>query len=427
VKLLARLFAYSALTPLSLSACALTAQTPLHGIVTDTGTPERFIVEHTPVLCSATKTLTFTHEADGRISAKRCLPRVLGESVTVMGKTKKGEVIAESIEPDIYNSHVEGEAVIERVSSPDAAGVVTIQADGYQIRLIKTAKQKWLEPLPDGAPVSVNMWVQYVGTQQPDGTITAGSLIYSPNELNARDLKISKKDEFDASAVTEKDRQGAISQFVLGVNLKRIPAYNDVAMQQRVNEIGRRLIPAYQRDLPANDPTKLNFRFQVVDKDKWKDGITLTNGIVLIPRQVIERLENDSQIATVLADNIACAAEKQVLRIIPTEQVITGTEIAGVVAGALVPGVGLVTTIGTSVAASKVYRHAEEQSGRVSLTLLHDAGYDITQAPVTWWILSSKKSHDKTGIPYRASYLYGQLATTWRSPSPVSMQGTGKY
>ncbi len=76
-------------------------------------------------------------------------------------------------------------------------------------------------------------------------------------------------------------------------------------MQARVDAIGATLVAKYQRDLPDADETKINFRFQLIDNKKWHDAVALPSGIILIPHQVVERLQNDSQLATVLADNIA--------------------------------------------------------------------------------------------------------------------------
>ncbi len=160
-------------------------------------------------------------------------------------------------------------------------------------------------------------------------------------------------------------------------------------------------------------------RFQVVDEPKWHDAITLPNGIILIPRQVIERLQNDSQLATVLADNIACAIEKQTFREIPAKEKMTAAEVAGAAAGIFVPGLGLATDLANYKASAIMLRHTEEQSGRVSLVFLHDAGYDIHQAPVAWWLLAPKKPEKITEIPLpeRSAYLYQVIGTTWRARS----------
>ena len=184
-------------------------------------------------------------------------------------------------------------------------------------------------------------------------------------------------------------------------------------MQARVDRIGATLVPAYQRALPNDDPTRIAFRFQLVDQN-WKDAMTLPSGIILVPHQVVERLENDSQLATVLADNMACALEKQTLRAIPTSQAMTATDIAGAAAEAVVPGAAAVS-LGTFATRSVMERHRLEQSGRVSLALLSDAGYDIAEAPRAWWLLSSKKPKEIANIPVpeRAAYLYGIIAVAW--------------
>lgn len=371
-------------------------------------------MQNTVVLCSSQteSRLVLPKEKDG---SKVCIQHIAGDSVTAIGKMKAGQFIAEIIETKtLWPTSLDGTAVIQGVEQSEATHTTLLSADGYQILLTPKTKQIWTAPLTQNSSLEPNLWITYSGTQQVNGTITATEVTFSQNQLSNRDEKINKKSEFDPSAVKEQDRQSGLARAFFGVNAKRQPAYNDAQMQQRVSDIGTRLIPALQRNLPDASPVKINFRFQVVDNKQFKDALTLSNGIILIPHQVVERLENDSQLATVLADNIACALEKQTFRLIPASEAMLATTIAGSVAGAFVPGLGLATSVGQSVAAAKILKHAQEQSSRVSLTLLHDAGYDITQAPLTWWILSSKKDRSKTDIPYRASYLYTQLATTWR-------------
>jgi hypothetical protein len=141
-------------------------------------------------------------------------------------------------------------------------------------------------------------------------------------------------------------------------------------MQRRVQTIGETLIPTYQRDLAAGDPSKINFRFQVVDETKLRDARTLSNGIILVPQQVVTRLKNDSQVATVLADNIACALEKQQLRLIPVGRAMAAGDVALLVGGAFVPGLGFAAPAGLMAGGAVILRREEEQSGRVSLVLL---------------------------------------------------------
>lgn len=187
-------------------------------------------------------------------------------------------------------------------------------------------------------------------------------------------------------------------------------------MQSRIERIGNALVPAFQRNLSDSDPTKIHFRFQLVDQARWRDAYALPSGIILVPYQIVNRLANDSQIATILSDSIAIALEKQTLRAIPANHKMLAAQIAGTAGSIFVPGLGVATDLATSSADAHLLTQEQQQSGRVSLCLLHDAGYDLTQAPLAWWLLASTKP---TGIapvslPARTANLYLVLGTTWR-------------
>ena len=51
-----------------------------------------------------------------------------------------------------------------------------------------------------------------------------------------------------------------------------------------------------------------------------KDAITLPSGVIAVPYQVVERMQNDDQLATVLADNIAENLEKDSVRMVPVNR-----------------------------------------------------------------------------------------------------------
>lgn len=190
-------------------------------------------------------------------------------------------------------------------------------------------------------------------------------------------------------------------------------------MQARVDRIGARLIPEYQRNLRNGDLSKISFRFQLIDNSKFQDALTLPNGIILVPRQIVERLPEDAQLAAVLADNIACALEKQTYRLMPAYTAMSGAQIASDIGGFFVPGLGLATGIANYASAKSIRTNLLEQSGRVSLGLLHDAGYDIQQAPVAWWTLATKPSKmlSETAPPPRALNLYRTIGVVWTSVS----------
>jgi hypothetical protein len=95
-------------------------------------------------------------------------------------------------------------------------------------------------------------------------------------------------------------------------------------------------------------------------------------------------------------------------------------------AGLWIPGIGLASGIATYTRGKYIQTDLLNQSGRVSLGLLHDAGYDINQAPIAWWMLATD-SADKlpsTPLPHRAANLYKSLGTTWRNYSEDAIPAT---
>jgi hypothetical protein len=180
---------------------------------------------------------------------------------------------------------------------------------------------------------------------------------------------------------------------------KKFPPFKDAAMQARIEKIGSDLVPVYQRALAVSDSAKIDFRLQLIDTKLFRDALALPNGIILVPRQVVERLQNDSQLATVLADGIARTLERQQYRTQRERKV--------------------AWLVGGMSSEMEIRTEEKEQSGRVSLVLLHDAGYDIDQAPVAWWLLDPISQQPLTEIemPDRAGYLYGILGETWHNPA----------
>lgn len=416
----------SLLFPVSIAfmtACAALAQTApiLTGYVTSVGNPSEFMVNGVAIHCLLNTRLTLLRDGN-HLPLKACPPRSLGEDLTIYGKRdkKSGVITATAIDGGApIQRDVDGSAVIDRiVTPPDTKNDVTVSADGYSITIPSTTHIAFQAPLTPQTVVTANMWLKYSGIQHPDGSVTAKSASISVNRLKDRERRADEKAEFDPASVTQADKQGTASKMFKGVDPKRFPATQDAELQQRVQTIGAALIPAYQRDLPDDDPSKIDFRFQVVDQPKLRDALTLSNGIILVPQQVVGKLKNDSQVATVLADNITCALEKQQLRQIPVGRAMVAGDIALLIGGAFVPGLGFAGPAGMMAGGAVMIRREEEQSGRVSLVLLHQAGYDLAEAPITWWILGSSKEKplEKTGMPSRAKYLYRILGTTWRPP-----------
>lgn len=401
-----------------------TPRPAIAGYVTAVKSPTVFDVNGTHILCDG-KT-QFSSSIDGkkhRTSAAE--PAYIGEPLDIYGNANKKTHTIVATEVIVYPpqpTQLSGIAIIAAIpNSPETTSPASrlFRADGYHILVTPKTQTTFDPPLSSLDSVTTNVWIRYSGKLRSDGTLLASTAVFTANIVPKSEDKLRIKNEYDTKAVDPDSKQSAVSKHFLGVNPKKIPPFNNPAMQARVDRIGASLIPAYQRNLPASDETKINFRFQLIDYPKWRDAHTLPNGIILVPRQVIERLQNDSQLAAVLADNIATALEKQSFREQPAIHKMTAAQVASDAGGIFVPGLGLATGIANGRIAAAMQRHALEQSGRVSLAFLHDAGFDVYEAPRTWWLLAPKKPKDISDIdlPERAAYLYSVIGQIWRTPS----------
>jgi hypothetical protein len=260
----------------------------------------------------------------------------VGQTVSIIGKQQraKHQIQAEEIVfLPVPERKVTGFAVIDRVLSPVDSKEILVRADGYPILVNASTQVTFKTPLASVSEVTTNIWIAFHGKLREDGTVLAETAIFTPNIVQDREDKLLAKTDYDPSAVPDDSKQNVARRFFLGVDLKKIPPVHDAAMQARINRIGESLIPGYQRDLLDTDETKIDFRFQLVDQPKWHDAVTTPGGVILVPRHIVERLQDDSQLAAVLADNIGTALEKQTYLAMPKNQAIVAAKLGGTAAG----------------------------------------------------------------------------------------------
>ena len=387
-------------------------QPDLDGYITRVTSPADFEVNGTRVLFDQhTEFDVYSGGTPARVFPKDLKPYV-GEPAAVFGERhrKAGTISATTVRLQQDQSRkLGGSAIIDAVLPAPAgqAGAQFVRADGYFI----------LIPASLSAPfATTNRWIDFHGTQRPDGILLADRVTVAFNDVGKREDSLRRNAEYDPASIYHPPTHGRLSQELAVPAFRRIPPYSDPALQARVTAIGEKLVPPYQRALPATDPTRIHFRFQLVNRPKWRDALTLPSGIILVPYQLVKRMQNDSQLATLLAGSVACAIEKQEFRQSPVKTALDTAEIATDLTGILVPGAQIAARTANITGVYALTLQAEEQRARVSLGLLHDAGYDIDQAPITWWLLASKtaKPLNQIPMPDRAAYLYKILGTTWR-------------
>ncbi|MGA8530487.1 MAG: hypothetical protein WB622_12290, partial [Acidobacteriaceae bacterium] len=137
----------------------------------------------------------------------------------------------------------------------------------------------------------------------------------------------------------------------------------------------------------------------------------------LVPHQAVDRMQNDSQLAALLADSIAVEMEAQDARMLqgirPTRK--HATKELAIDAGEVMAIGGTETLAANMLVEHHRFAKEQRQSARVSLSLMHDAGYDVAQAPIAWWRISegTEKSLAETSLPRQSVNLYRDLSTTW--------------
>lgn len=313
---------------------------------------------------------------------------------------------------------VSGSAVILAVTS-QPSGDLLLHADGYPVLVTSRtslANDPQIHGLSDIVPGD---WIEYHGRWRADGTIVAESARIAPESIRFGEQKLRQKTEPAAAPRgSGQNTQTAFSKAVLGLHPLAVPEWPDPPMQARIVRIGTSLIPAYQKNLPAGDPAKIDFRFQLVSEKRWHDAMDWPSGLILVPYQIVSRLSDDSELAAVLADHIASVLERQVWRELPKTRALEAGNLASD-AGWFVPGVGL-AGLPTWIGSVKLQDALLDQSGRVALELMHNAGYDIAAAPRTWWRLNGKPGRPlwKINMPRRARYQYSVLGAVWRDTEP---------
>jgi hypothetical protein len=402
----------------------------IQGFVTRSASASDFDADGVHVVCGH-ETMT---EAPGAQEAWSGCPGqqpYVGEQITVYGKQAKDHstVAATRIELKIPEwKEVSGSAVIDAApvrSGPLVPpGGMLLRADGYWILVPAQAKISSAPPVLAANDVQTNLWLDYKAKVRGNGVLVAESARFMPIVVSPAEEKLRTKVKYDPAAASAVDRQSAWMAGLTGVNFQRIPPWFDTDMQSRVAAIGARLIPAYQTALPDSAPAKIDFRFEVVDANWGLCPVALPNGYILVPYKAVERMENDDQLAALLAEPVATLLERQVYRMRTTMKALSAGSVASQ-AAMFIPGAGLAATAGQVAFGTgevAVLQKEMAQAARVSLDLTHDAGFDVQQAPITWWLLASRNPRPIAEIPmpWESATVYQILGKVWRNPPATS-------
>lgn len=269
-----------------------------------------------------------------------------------------------------------------------AAG--TLWVAGYRLKV--TPQTKLSSEEGKSFPVDqirANTWVAFKAKRAPDGSLQAASLKFWSNTITPDEVKYRDKSEPDIQEPDYATHTPGKIKFHLQWMLTILP---DKAVQDYVTRVGESLIPQYQKDLPASDPAKINFRFYVVERpSRWKevlsDASASAGGVVIIPDNVLAVLDNEAQLAALLSNCIATTLDKQLYMHRGREKTQTALGWASDFAGLCSLPVG----IGNGIAAKRLLLQINERASRTGLRYMLHAGYDLREAPFSWTVAANEK------------------------------------
>jgi hypothetical protein len=248
-------------------------------------------------------------------------------------------------------------------------------------------------PLKSLADVGPGTVMTYHGREQPDGSVLATSIEFMRNEMEDGEFKLWKKIKVEEKSFNPES--GKPSELKVGPDkYKVLPSQ---AVQDYVNRVGWSLVPHYQRVLSDSNPQKIHFQFRVVQAKSFNAG-TYPMGMIIIHSDVFRVLENEAQLAAVLAHEIAHATQEHAFRQMQhNRKRRTALKIGSLVAAGM--GYYSVSKILEMVNTAMIQgygRTLENQSDRLALQYMADAGYDVREAPRVWKLVAQTEGDGPT-------------------------------
>jgi hypothetical protein len=396
----------------------------VEGYITAVSSPNAFDVNGMHVITSSGTLYGIIGDTTPRHDSPLNDAVQIGAFVRVSGSTDKQSKTSTGSVVDFRDDSdkkLTGFGVIEKVI--EAGPEPLFETDGYRLRITSNTEVHLSKGLNTLTDVDTNTWVKYEGKRNQAGELVAARAEFVLSRQGK--IKPAPKQDVAPSQDSLINANGSFESMRAKVRFSdsggvcgwhRFPA--DKALQERVRRVGMSMIPAYQKQLADDSPSKIHFRFYAVDEAKIRSAFSCNEGLILVPRQVVERLKSDDELAAVMADGVAHSIQLQSARLIAEWRELFGAELAGAVAEIFVPEVYFANEIGGDIVAHKIEMRMQEQAGRISLALMTDAGYDPWQAPEAWRLLAPKKLPGDVSMlkyPNRSGYQLGILNVQYRT------------
>jgi hypothetical protein len=398
----------------SLQALASKLPTVFDGYITNMVSPTEFDVGSRHITCDG-KTTYELEVMDQNFHHQDDLTLQVGSHIHVVNafEGKPRSFIATTIQAYHFPGSgtknalaMEGIGLIQETPALHRDGqswIGTLWVDGYPLQLTEKTKLTDGEGKPyPGDKIATNIWASYKATRNLDHSIHADSISFTPNQVDAEEKKFRDKSE---AQIDEPDYVKKIPgkiKFHWAWSLDILPDKN---VQDYVNRVGKSLIPQYQKDLPDSDPTKINFRFYVIQRpSKWKESFTdafscsngimddvvsCSNGIMIVSDNVLASLDNEAQLAALLSNAIAATLDKTLY--VHRTRLKTQNNLGWVGMATITGYAGAPLVIGDAIATRNLMLDINKQASRIGLRSMLQNGYDIREDPFAWTVAANQQ------------------------------------
>lgn len=163
--------------------------------------------------------------------------------------------------------------------------------------------------------VSFGNFIECKGLRDASGTIIATKASVSENEYDKYDkeLRSALEGEFSDEHLTpltvpkelEKYTNSLHGGYVRFGDAK-FKLLDNLKVQAYVSYVGNKVVPQWQKDIPFDAPERLRFRFYVIENPTF-NAFALPNGMVFVHTGLLAVLDNEAQLAAVLGHEAAHA------------------------------------------------------------------------------------------------------------------------
>ena len=176
--------------------------------------------------------------------------------------------------------------------------------------------------------------------------------------------------------------------------------YDNAVVESYVNEVAYRLVPESVKS------TRLAVRIKII-KNPLLNAFAYPNGVIYVHTGILARMENEAQLATLLAHEMTHATHRHALKgqrsLKSKTAMLAGLQVLMAPFGAYGGVVTLLGMVGTMAAVTGYSRDLEEEADREGLETMVRAGYSPAEAPK----LFTHLKHDVEELKIKEPFFFG--------------------